>query len=284
MKKLLLLAAAFVFTFSACKKKESTILPSPETDTVYVKPAIRTDSSIAIDGIKEIRTTSWDEYTLPLTIQRIHGLERRVSMSVSGLPEHVKAEFSSTSGYTTFNTNLLLNIMFVTPGTYPLTITGSTDQGKMDYTVNFVVDSLTTDECNTKFINQISGAPRTWELALDSVIPANTGINYDPLKKELSVFFLALSYDDDFSKYYMTSFSSQPGRVRLTVNCDNGTLEIPAQTVEGYSISGSSSKTFTISGNGHIDIEKGIYTITYTTQHIDGGNTVTKHFRLEGPM
>ena len=288
MKKTLLGCTILAITFGACTKKESTKLPPPVTDTVYVDThshSMPIDTSVVIAGISDLLGINWDEVSLDLSVMRTKGLEQKVSMMVSGLPENAKAKWSAASGYTTFNTSLMLDLMFVKSGTYPLTIASTTESGKTkDYTVNLVVDSMTKRECNNALLSNASGSLSTTDPAIDSVVYTFTTLQNDFNNTQLSLRNVVLSFDMMPTKNFLSYSATSNYHVKVNINCEDGTLTIPEQEVTGRSMSGGNTEMFTISGTGMIDLKDNSYWITYSTEHDDAGSNVVKTYKVHGNM
>lgn len=285
MNRILLAVTALAFTFTACEKKKSSILPPPEVDTVYIDTNKPVDTSLTIAGISDVRTTPWSKVTLPITVMRNNGLEQKVTMSISGLPEGVKAKFSSVTGYTTFNTNLMLEVGFMEPGTHELKIMSISETGKSrEYTIQLVVDSMTKREANVLFLNRLVVASVQTVDSTDSVIYMQTSVQNNSLESQLYLYNVVLQFSNNLSDYYRSYLLSSNYHVKFTVDVNNGTIEVPLQLIQGRSWIGGVITDFTITGSGMIDIDKGQYTITYTTIHDDGGTLVTNEYTLIGAV
>lgn len=288
MKKVLLASTLLAFTFGACTKKESTKLPAPVIDTVYVdtnKHITPIDTSVIISGISDVRTGSWNTSTLNLSVMRSMGLEQKVSMMISGLPENVKAKWSATSGYTTFNTTLTLNTMFVKAGVYPVKIASMTEKGKTtDYNVNLVVDSMTKRECNMLFLTRINNAMSTTDPILDSIVYVSTTTINDLANSQLNLRNVVLSYDKTLTKNFMTYYPSSNFHIKVDFDCETGALAIAEQDINGRSTSGNILKTFKVYGAGKVDLATNKYWITYSTEHDDAGSNVVKTYKIEGVL
>jgi hypothetical protein len=288
MKKTLLGCSILAITFGACTKKESTKLPPPVIDTVYVDThnhSMPIDTSVVIAGISDLLGINWDEVSLDLSVMRTKGLEQKVSMMVSGLPENAKAKWSAASGYTTFNTSLMLDLMFVKSGTYPLTIASTTESGKTkDYTVNLVVDSMTKRECNNALLSNASGSLSTTDPAIDSVVYTFTTLQNDFSNTQISLRNVVLSFDMMPTKNFLSYSATSNYHVKVNINCEDGTFTIPEQEVMGRSMSGGNTEMFTISGTGMIDLKDNSYWITYSTEHDDAGSNVVKTYKVHGNM
>lgn len=285
MNKVLLAITALAFTFTACEKKKSSILPPPEVDTVYVDTNKPVDTSLTIAGIKDIRTTSWSEVSIPLIVSRNNGLEQKVTMTVNGVPANIKAEFSSVTGYTTFNTNLMLEIGFIAPGTYDLKIMSVSDNGKTkDYTIQLVIDSMTKKESITHFLSNISNTQLQTLDSADSIIYTQTIILNNTYENELYLRSLVLSFNTDLTKYFVSYIANSNFQVKLNVNLTEGTVTIPQQIVKGRSWAGNNTMDFIVSGTGKLDLENSTYSVTYETMYDDNGTAVTNTYTIRGTI
>lgn len=284
MKKLLLAASALALTFGACTKKESTVLPAPVTDTVYVDSgkAHRIDTSVIISGLSDIRLLNIGTSALNVDVMRTSGLEQKVAMSISGLPKNAIAKWGAPSGYTTFSTYLDVKAHFVKSGVYPLVISSITEKGKTkDYTVNLIVDSFTKKQCLQFIGNRLSAASVT-DPMLDSVVATFTSFTQDAMKGQLYLRNVVLDFSttpsQNFLSYNPTNASFH---IKVSFDCEDGSFTIPSQTVWGRSTTGI-LKEYTISGKGTVDAANGTYTISYTTEHLDSGATIVKGYSMEG--
>ncbi len=285
MNKVLLAITALAFTFTACEKKKSSILPPPKVDTVYVDTNKPVDTSLTIAGIKDIRTTSWSEVSIPLIVSRNNGLEQKVTMTVNGVPANIKAEFSSVTGYTTFNTNLMLEIGFIAPGTYELKIMSVSDNGKTkDYTIQLVIDSMTKKESITHFLSNISNTQLQTLDSADSIIYTQTIILNNTYENELYLRSLVLSFNTDLTKYFVSYIANSNFQVKLNVNLTEGTVTIPQQIVKGRSWAGNNMMDFIVSGTGKLDLENSTYSVTYEATYDDNGTAVTNAYTIRGTI
>lgn len=289
MNKVVLALGLLALTFTACEKKKSSILPPPEVDTVYidtttVKPV---DTSLTIAGISDIRTTPWSEVVMPITVMRNIGSEQKVSMSISGVPANVKAKFSSVTGYTTFNTNLMLDVRFATPGTYEMKIVSVSETGKTkDYILHLVIDSMTNREINSLFLSKVLTTSLLTSDSTDSIIYQQTVLTNNTFESQLYLRNLVLNFNTTPTEYfisYMTGINSNY-HVKVIVNMAEGTVVIPDQIIEGRSMQGANYKDFTVAGQGKIDIDNGTYSITYSTIHDDNGSFVIRNYTVKGVL
>lgn len=287
MNKVVLALGMLALTFTACEKKKSSILPPPEVDTVYidtttVKPV---DTSLTIAGISDIRTTPWSEVVMPITVMRNIGSEQKVSMSISGVPANVKAKFSSVTGYTTFNTNLMLDVRFAAPGTYEMKIVSVSETGKTkDYIVHLVIDSMTNREMNTLFWDKaVTNGLQTTDSA-DSLIYSQTMLMNHTIESQVYFRNMVLNFSPNLTEFFTSYIATSNYHVKLMVNLTDGTLLIPDQIIQGRSLQGGNLMDFTISGNGSINIENGTYSVTYETIHDDNGSFVTRKYTVKGAL
>lgn len=285
MNKIVLALGLLALTFTACEKKKSSILPPPKVDTVYVDTTKPVDTSLTIAGISDVRTTAWSEVVIPITVMRNVGLEQKVAISISGLPEGVKAEFSANSGYTTFNTNLTLEVGFLNPGTYDLKIMSASETGKSrDYTIQLVIDSVTKREANMLFLQNVTGWIQTVD-STDSVVYTQTYFSNNTIENQLYLRDVVLQFSNNFSEYYRSYMQpSSNYHVKFNIDVTTGTITVPVQTIQGRSWQGGVLEDFTISGTGGFDFDKGQYHITYTTIFDDGGTLVTNKYTLIGAL
>lgn len=286
MNKVLLAIGLLALTFTACEKKKSSILPPPEVDTVYIDTNKPVDTSLTIAGISDVRTTPWSEVVMPITVMRNVGLEQKVTMAIRGVPAGVKAEFSSVSGYTTFSTNLMLDVRFATPGTYELKIMSVSETGRTkDYIVQLVIDTMTTREVNTMFWNKLQTTQVQTTDTADSVIYTQTYITNNTIENQLYLRNMVLSYNTNLTEYFFSYNAANSNyHVKVLVDMANGKLIIPDQILQGRSWQGGNYKDFTISGSGMIDIENGRYTITYETIYDDNGSFVMGEYTVAGSL
>lgn len=284
MNKIVLALGLLALTFTACEKKKSSILPPPEVDTVYIDTTKPVDTSLTIAGISDVRTTAWSEVVIPITVMRNNGLEQKVAISISGLPAGVKAEFSANSGYTTFNTNLTLEVGFLNPGTYDLKIMSASETGKSrDYTIQLVIDSVTKREANMLFLQNATGWIQTVD-STDSVVYTQTYFIDNTIEHQLYLRDVVLQFSNNFSEYYRSYMPGSNYHIKFMVDVNKGTITIPVQTIQGRSWQGGNIMDFTISGTGEFDIAKGQYSIMYTTIFDDNGTLVTNKYTLIGAL
>lgn len=285
MRKLLLVFTAAAFALGSCTKKQSTEVVYLEDTTHHHNDTSMVDTSLTISGISDIRTDVWGEQFINIMVNRNSGLERKVTMSISGVPENVEAEFSSVSGYTSFNTTLMLKTTFAKPGKYPLTITSTTDDGKtMEYSINLTIDTPTKKECNMLFLSATNNALSTTDPMKDTVVNTSTFIQMNTLENELYLSNVTLHHNDTLNKSFRTFIQGSNYHVMMQFDCLTGKISMPEQDVTGRTISGANTKTFKIYGEGKINSAEGTFEVTYITEHDDNGTIVINSYILKGSL
>jgi|GEM_PF-3338181 len=288
MKKLfpgLMLLSMLPAIMYSCNKKPSTpaVLP-PIKDTVFIDTAAPVDISVTMTGVKDIKTTAWSMFSIPVSVMRNSGEAQKVTLKVDGMPGNVQAKFSAASGYASFSTSLDGDVAFIKPGTYPIKISGSTEKGKvLGYDINLVIDSLTKRECSALLLNNIFNFLTT-KNEQDSTIHNGAYITVNS-KGELFLRMFVLSHDTDPTKAFTTKDDINDGyNLMLTFNCDDGSLTIPDQIVTGVSASGNNTVLFSITGQGKVDIANGTFEFGYTTRHGSSGTIVVKNYVSSGAL
>lgn len=287
MKNPIILLLLLCVTSWSCKKQTSSVIPPDVTDTVYTIGD--TTSGFYIHGIKDILTYSWVDTNLLMHIIGSDSGAHKINLKVDGLPENVKGELTSATGYTPFNTTLQLKMNFVRPGNYPLTFTANNADTTKAYTVSLIVDSMTKKECDLKFLgsiypNVLGYQMTTIDDATDSIVSEATWVMYD---EQYGTVFngLTLSHSSNPSQHFYSNYiPNHISNLKLMINCNDGSLIIPTQTVLGTAFPGPTQKEFTVYGSGSIDIAKGQFSFSYTTEHDNNGTTVIKKYTCTGPL
>lgn len=97
MKKAFLLLAIASVTVYSCTKNHSTYTTVDNRDT----------TGFTVSGIADMEIESRDSMMFPIMVERVSGVEKKLTFSVSGLPEGVTGKFTPESGYN-FSTMLTL--------------------------------------------------------------------------------------------------------------------------------------------------------------------------------
>ena len=97
MKKAYLLLALTSVTVFSCTKNHSTYTTVDSRDT----------TGFTVSGIADMEIESRDSIMFPIWVERVSGVEQKLTFSISGLPENVTGKFTPESGYN-FSTMLTL--------------------------------------------------------------------------------------------------------------------------------------------------------------------------------
>lgn len=288
MKKNVLLLGMMAFVgFTACKKKEN-VIPPVVNDTTTVNPQPALDTSITISGITDIHVDMYGFNSLPLTISRNSGLEEKVTLSITGMPQEIESEFAPSSGYASFTTRLETKAYFAKSGTYPVQITSTRESsGKTKtYNVNIVIDTPTKKECSVLFQTSVFNSWTTYEPMLDTNVATFTSLTNNTQENQLYFRNVILAWNDTtIGRYFSSPQTSSSFHVKVDFDCNTATLTVPKQTVRGRVLQGATNfRMFDIEGTGKVNKEDETYEIEYTTTYDDNGTPVTQKFVLIGQL
>lgn len=251
MKKTLFAATLATILFASCAKKQNIIPEVPQ------KPAPE-DSTYIINGITDYTISSLDSEVVGLNIIYREGKQSRVTISVEGLPNKVVAKFNPASGFPGFNTAFSLASYAAKPGTYPITIKGTSDNGLVKtFKVNLTVkDDLICDSFILKqnaMFNTITAGNR--------VVHTGTHIDSVSSGNRLQLFLNDVYLDTVLGQKVLTGVHSKD-EVNFFVDCENETINIPSQTIIVYTAMGPLK--YIVSGIGSVNYRQRILSINYT--------------------
>lgn len=258
-KNTIYLFAAILITMASCQKNATKV----ETN---VEPVPAEDTSYRVSGVSDITLMNIDEQMVEISVKDNDGVQKKVSLRISGLPESITAKFSSEGGFTPFTSTLSFETEFAPAGIYPLVVTAVSNEGiTKTFNINLTVENIGVAKCISLFLDAASLFPTTYD-SVGNSINNNTRIEKNFSTGVIGMISVVLANGDDFSNtYFSNRTSSIPERVKLDINCDNGTLIIPQQKVEGVRLSPRDTVLFNVSGQGTMDIATQTYNITYTT-------------------
>lgn len=271
MKKIALLLLIASATFTACKKEQRDIVtvntkPTPVDTSMVDTPVVKLDNTYIINGLADMHIGTVDSMMIPLELMHVGGEQHNVTLSVDGLPNNTMASFMPASGIPGFSTTLMLHTFLAKKGTYPITITGTSAAGmKRSYTVNLEVkEEMSCSSMIASLIgsrNFITGMVDT-----PGVIHMDTRISTLLNSNDETLIFLENLYLEDGDSTTTEYFISYTNReVRMEVNCDDMTVTIPQQSVQGVINTPTPAfKDYTISGSGKIDPETKMLKVEYT--------------------
>lgn len=273
MKHYLLITALLVFTFTACKEKEN-IVPQKSTNgnPTSNPPVDNTDYTYIINGLADITIGNLETINIPLYLEFEKGEQKKITLSATGLPEFASASFGPQSGIPGFGTTMSISTSLTTPGSYPITITGTAPDGKTrSYNVQLtVVDKLNCDSflasaIKTSFTTTLKDSTNT------IYVNSNLTTKYDSSSMQMVAMIDNIYLENDSSG---TPFISYNKGLYLVVNCAKRTIAIPEQRIQGRRLSSTVAyKDYDMAGSGTIDPAKKMVTIHYYAQDQNGKGT-----------
>lgn len=268
MRNIALLLIAVTIVITSCKREKQDITsPLSPLDSAR----LFTDTSYIISGVNDLKMPSYGIDSLNLSAHHTDGIQRRVKLSLSGLPENARSNFTTQSGYTPFNTQINMKMKFVKPGTYPLTLTAVPDIGNTKtFNVNLRVEEMEQNDCDALFAyNQLAGI-NLYDDKGTRLYNFASYLTYDYQIKRIYLLRLLLSADqhNTLSGSYVSTDNINVGveetdAVQLSINCNDGTLTIPPQSIRGIRQNPRDTLYFNVSGSGKINVENNTYDIIY---------------------
>lgn len=268
MRKLSLTAMAFIalFTITSCQKNANKV----EGDTAF------NDTSYIINGLSDIQAKTIGKYYTEVAVERRSGSEKKIHLSVEGLPENIAWDFYNDSGYPTFSSPLTFDVRFAAPGTYPFKLVTTPDDGSLrkEYDVNLKVDTMSVTECNAfmaarlQYTNQLLYTKN----ANDSVVSTYTRMSFDSNRLTAYLNTVLISEPQAGNNYGIVT-----PLVEIQFSCIDGSITIPSQEVKAYDYNTNTQKLYTISGSGKIDALRENMTLSYTTEL--GTYTIVSSFK-----
>ncbi|MCB0697353.1 MAG: hypothetical protein KDC07_08310, partial [Chitinophagaceae bacterium] len=149
---------------------------------------------------------------------------------------------------------------------------------------NLTVDTLTTKESNAMLYSSLSNPLSSKDTTTDSVLYTTTYIYNNIAESQLYLRSLLLAYNDLTSKRYVSYSATTSYHIKINFDSETGMLTIPDQLIEGRTITNGNMATFTVKGEGKIDLKKNMAEILYTTSYDDGTGIVTQSYKLVTPL
>ena len=264
MKKTLLALAFVSFLFASCEKKQNVIPVVPEQQ-------VPEDSTYIINGITDFSIGSLDSTVVILNVNFIQGKQEKITLKIEGMPDRTNASLEPSAGIPGFNTMLKLTANVAKPGTYPLTITGTSTSGlKKTYKVNLIIkdnfycDSMLTNDVGFFITRHTNG----------DYIQDYTHINTMYVSADSPfVFYLSQLYLEVYNAVPVltTGFSAQ--QASFSYNCDGKTITLHEKMVDAVTTFGT--QWYKVSGTGTINYDTKTVSITYTV--VNPQNTEFKY-------
>ncbi len=280
MKKLILAITLISFATVSCKKEKTNIVGNLHTNTQPQQPEDKNeDKSYYVNGLTDVSIGNLDKAVIPINVVYNQGYEqKRITFSLSGLPENCSATLEPNSGIPGFDMTLNIESRLTTPGIYTLTLTGSSGDG-LYRKYEFYLNIQNTLNC-AKFLSEnIQGTFATMMEGSSSTIHNNTFLKGTTSQSNTTLALVNLFLEDSNSTT-SGSYVSVPGtEINITANCSNHTLIIPQQRVQGRLVGTTTSyKDYEISGTGAIDVDNEQLNITYTViDYASNSYTYTMH-------
>ncbi len=281
--KTILTLAIGAIAITSCKKQKNDVIPPKDTATVVEEVV---DTSTTISGIANIHLPIFGINNANIQVMRNSGLEEKVTLSVTGVPQTMEVKFRPASGYTSFSSTLRAVSRITPPGMYPITITSTTESGKKrDYKIDLVVDTPTKRECEIAIFNILrTNQFQTRDTSIDSIVDQNASIVTSSQDNEIYLRNMILVFDQSPFNTFRTFNSNSFFHVMIKYDCYTGTATIPMQKIEGRPLGGGVIKEFEIWGTGKADTKNNILKINYTTRLDDTTNPATNSYTLEAEL
>lgn len=273
-----------ILILAGCQKKESQIISNNDSkETSW-------DSTYFIPGITDRKVPTVGNTSLVLDVTQNIVTDKRVFLSVKDFPEKMKGSFSTASGYPTFRSYLTISAMFQEKGTYPVKIVAKSEDGpEKEYTFDITVQDIDKKNCNHIFRAGFINTDLDYKSNSSIVIPSDFNfIIADVNTSSDDLYFGNILTYHDADGYYSSNRSlgniTNPDvyHVKCIFDCTNGDLDIPSQKILGKHNLTKQIDTFTISGNGKVDLVTNRCTISYSGTFNDGGTTKTTNYTVVG--
>lgn len=197
-------------------------------------------TTYTVNGLHDITVAQGESDELVLDFRNIDGYQEEIVLDVEGLPAGVSVSFSTKSGIPTFTSRIVITNKAAVAGIYDcrLVVNGSLS-GKRVF--SFTLEVTTQPVCglvgNYSYTSNCNNIPGAVE---------------------------SIAVSSNSSSIRFGNFGAHGWVVYGDVNCANGTIEVPLQSVGG---------TLSVGGNG-VFSSGGTMTINYTI-FTSGNNTGT---------
>jgi hypothetical protein len=227
---------------AACKKNgddNNPVIDTTSTTMVYSIGGV-SDVKIASNGYKA---------ELPLAIALTSGFAEKVTLSLSGLPDNVKHEFTTPAGLPTYKSTLTIRSHDAAPGTYPVTLSGATAANtKKNVNFNLVIDNPT--DCTTTMAGNYTAGEHC---SASTTVVVNVAATIDNMPNVMILDGIA------------------PIPIAAKFNCGTGTLTLVENS---FTDSNGFHSVFTGAGS-FSEATKTIKLTIFNTADFQGGHSVT---------
>lgn len=280
MKRLPLIAMAVgtILSVSSCQNNAHQVEPMQQpVDTSGV------DTSYIVSGLRDIKMTNVGVADINVMVNRTSGAEQKVTLSVDGMPDNSEVMIDGKTGYTSFSSAISFVTKFAPVGTYPLSVKAKSESGEMKtYNINLIITRTTTQDCHTFFLGGASINLTTYEGTSNTIVYDQSTILVNSSNERLYISRLVVEKDTTNQDIYVESTIQG---TTLTFSCDDGSIKIPLQKVEGLNVnSPSMTREYYVEGAGTVDLDAEMFNITYTALTQVGGVMVPQTFSIRAPF
>lgn len=299
-KKTLLLGMAILLSIAACIKEKKSVVPQTDDDDhtvndtpIIVQPedtgGVKADTpivaynGITITGLKteinDIDNFGTTVFDLNVKCDSCNGEELFLSVEDLNDPR-LLVVFTKESGYSDFNTKLVIKSYFPERQAYHIKISVSDRKGKKTtYKVNIRTTKPTQPNCDKYFSNATSGMNFN-EVRYMSIYKQGVGTtNIDTITNTTTrLDEILLGWNTPYNGFYRSYKATTNNHLFTDFNCYTGELNIPEQVLEGKI--GSEKNYFTVIGSGNMNLDNMTYEIIYTSRYKDGSTYIVETFKL----
>ena len=267
LKRLFPIVLCTIIAFG-CGKKDSPVITNPNTGNP-TKPTVKEDSTYIMAGLTDF---SFDAFvqtkSLMVALSPMSSAQPHITLSLEGLPKGVTANFATPGGIVPFVTDLNIKNDHGEGGTYDIKLIGTSDAG-LKKTLIFKM-TVPTYSCYNQMADKNNDIHTSRHTMQEGIKDPN-----------ISTSNLGVGFYDGYviaSSVYIDSYNSYENYVdiKATVNCDNKTLTVVADTYTDE----FTGQEYQISGTGNFDIAKGTLTmnIVAVNSRSQTFNYTIKHF------
>lgn len=271
MKPITTVYAITILFLVSCKEKQNVIPYNKISDSTTVDSASIEDTTYAIFGVTDFIVPQLSKRTFTLNVVYLDGTQQKINVQALNLPDGITATLTPSTGYASFNTDILFKTIAPKPGRYPIIVKGISETHKSKtYHIDLIVEKTSCDSFlyyhADRFITKEVGKP---------YIIHNTSY----------ISFGTVPHTTIFSDLFCRFDGSEPIIVRTPVNaiidCDKQTIIIPDTTVGAFNNRTNMYEYYTISGTGNINYEKQKVFVQYSAKRTSAS---TKYFEMESDI
>ncbi|MCB9046269.1 MAG: hypothetical protein H6550_09025 [Chitinophagales bacterium] len=268
MRNFILLLTLSISLLTSCNKPSST--PAQVTE----------ENSYIVAGVVDIKMGNADSSEIALAVSHQTGIQKKITFSLTGLPQYAYVTFDPAGGTVPFNTIMTINTYVAKTGVYPikLLVTPETGTAK-EYTFNLTIDE--SKPCNEIFYNALRQLEYPEVTRNGSTVVNDTRIYFDQNSKKLFFTKTILQPGKPGEQDYVSYESNGPkDGMAFEIDCDNATINIPAATIKG-SAQLSNPVSFQVNGSGTVNWATKTYELEYNS--VSQSNE-TNTYKIKGKL